>query len=267
MIEVVEGAGDNLDCLMLPKVQTAAQVHAGSTCCSPRSRRRSASRSAGSASRPRSRTPRAWSTSTPSPAPSTGSRRIIFGPADFMASINMQSLVVGEQPPGYDVGDAYHYILMRILMAARTHDLQAIDGPVPADQGRRRLPPGRRPVRRARLRRQVGAAPRPDRRGQRGLLAGPGRLRPRRADPRRVRVLHVEAGGRRGAVMLGDEMIDEASRKMALVIAAQGPGRRHDPDHLLHARRGLGGCRTRVRLFTARAPTPVGNLDPPPPAP
>jgi citrate lyase subunit beta/citryl-CoA lyase len=26
----------------------------------------------------------------------------------------------------------------------------------------------------------------------------------------------------RGAVMLGDEMIDEASRKMALVVAAKG---------------------------------------------
>ena len=31
-----------------------------------------------------------------------------------------------------------------------------------------------------------------------------------------------EAGGRRGAVMLGDEMIDEASRKMALVVSAKG---------------------------------------------
>ena len=31
-----------------------------------------------------------------------------------------------------------------------------------------------------------------------------------------------EEGGLRGAVMLGDEMIDEASRKMALVIAAKG---------------------------------------------
>src|SRR4026208_2082995 len=30
------------------------------------------------------------------------------------------------------------------------------------------------------------------------------------------------AGGMRGAVMLGDEMIDEASRKMALVVAAKG---------------------------------------------
>ena len=31
-----------------------------------------------------------------------------------------------------------------------------------------------------------------------------------------------EAGGMRGAVMLGDEMIDEASRKMALVVAGKG---------------------------------------------
>jgi citrate lyase subunit beta/citryl-CoA lyase len=31
-----------------------------------------------------------------------------------------------------------------------------------------------------------------------------------------------EAGGKMGAVMLGDEMIDEASRKMALVISAKG---------------------------------------------
>jgi citrate lyase subunit beta/citryl-CoA lyase len=31
-----------------------------------------------------------------------------------------------------------------------------------------------------------------------------------------------DAGGRVGAVMLGDEMIDEASRKMAVVIAAKG---------------------------------------------
>ena len=30
------------------------------------------------------------------------------------------------------------------------------------------------------------------------------------------------AGGMKGSAMLGDEMIDEASRKMALVIAAKG---------------------------------------------
>ena len=31
-----------------------------------------------------------------------------------------------------------------------------------------------------------------------------------------------EAGGKKGAVMLGDEVIDEASRRMALVISAKG---------------------------------------------
>ena len=31
-----------------------------------------------------------------------------------------------------------------------------------------------------------------------------------------------ERGGAVGAVMLGDEMIDEASRKMALVVSAKG---------------------------------------------
>ena len=94
---------------------------------------------------------------------------IIFGPADFMASINMKSLVVGEQPPGYDVGDAYHHILMWILLAARAHDKQAIDGPYLAIrdvEGFRRVA-GRSAA--LGLRRQVGAAPGADRRGQRGV--------------------------------------------------------------------------------------------------
>ena len=33
---------------------------------------------------------------------------------------------------------------------------------------------------------------------------------------------HSEAGGKKGSAMLGDEMIDEASAKMALVIAGKG---------------------------------------------
>ena len=157
---------------------------------------------------------------------------IIFGPADFMASINMKSLVVGEQPPGYDVGDAYHYILMRILMAARAHDKQAIDGPylqirdvdgftrvagrsaALGFDGKWVLHPG-----------QIDAA---------NEVYSPraGRLRPRRAILDAYDYYTSEAGGKRGAVMLGDEMIDEASRKMALVISAKGraAGMRAHPD-------------------------------------
>ncbi len=36
-----------------------------------------------------------------------------------------------------------------------------------------------------------------------------------------------EAGGKKGSAMLGDEMIDEASRKMALVIAGKGRAAGH----------------------------------------
>ena len=43
---------------------------------------------------------------------------LVLGPADMMASLNMRTLEVGEQPEGYDVGDAYHHVLMRILVAA-----------------------------------------------------------------------------------------------------------------------------------------------------
>jgi citrate lyase subunit beta/citryl-CoA lyase len=147
---------------------------------------------------------------------------IIFGPADFMASINMKSLVVGEQPPGYDVGDAYHYILMRILMAARMHDLQAIDGPylqIKDVDGFRRVA------------------------GRSAALGFDGKwvLHPGQIDaanevysPTQEDYDHAElildayehatseAGGALGAVMLGDEMIDEASRKMAVVLAGKG---------------------------------------------
>src|ERR1700678_3422225 len=54
---------------------------------------------------------------------------LVFGPADFMASVGIRSLDVGGQPEGYAGGDVYHYALIRILIAARALGLQAIDGP------------------------------------------------------------------------------------------------------------------------------------------
>jgi citrate lyase subunit beta/citryl-CoA lyase len=147
---------------------------------------------------------------------------LVYGPADFMASINMRSLVVGHQPPGYDVGDAYHYILMRILTAARAAGVQAIDGPYLQIKDVDGL-------------RLVG--------GRSAALGFDGKwvLHPAQVDavnelfsPRQEDYDHAEnildayewhtsaAGGKRGAAMLGDEMIDEASRKMALVIAGKG---------------------------------------------
>ena len=63
---------------------------------------------------------------------------LVFGPADFMASMGMRSLTVGAQPAGYAAGDAFHYAHMRILVAARATGLQAIDGPFAAIRRPRR---------------------------------------------------------------------------------------------------------------------------------
>jgi len=220
VIEVVEGAGSNLDCVMLPKVQTAAQVEWLDLTLTQIEKClglpvggigiEAQIENAGGLVN-------VDAIVTSSPRIET----IIFGPADFMASINMRSLVVGALNPDYP-GDPYHYILMRILMAARMHDKQAIDGPflqVRDVDGFRE------------------AAKRSAALGFDGKwVLHPGQIdaanevySPAQDDYDHAELIldayehHTsEAGGRVGAVMLGDEMIDEASRKMALVIAAKG---------------------------------------------
>jgi citrate lyase subunit beta/citryl-CoA lyase len=221
VIAVAEGAGTNLDCIMLPKVQTAEQVVALDMMLTQieKSNGLEVGRIGIEA---QIENAKGLVNVDAIGGASERVETIIFGPADFMASINMKSLVVGEQPPGYDVGDAYHYILMRILMAARMHNVQAIDGPylqIKDVDGFRRVA------------------------GRSAALGFDGKwvLHPGQLDaanevysPLQEDYDHAElildaydyytseAGGKRGAVMLGDEMIDEASRKMALVIAAKG---------------------------------------------
>ena len=147
---------------------------------------------------------------------------LVLGPADMMASLNMRTLVVGEQPEGYDVGDAYHHVLMRILVSARTHGINAIDGPylkVRDVEAFRRIA-----GRSAALGYDGKWVLHPDQ-----IAAGNEIFSPRQDDYDHAELIleaydwHTSrAGGARGAVMLGDEMIDEASRKMALVIAGKG---------------------------------------------
>jgi citrate lyase subunit beta / citryl-CoA lyase len=221
VVTVVEGAGDHLDCVMLPKVQSAAQVQWLDLLLTQIEQVMGfdVGRIGIEAQIENARGLVAVDDIA---AASNRLETIVFGPADFMASINMRSLVVGEQPPGYDVGDAYHYILMRILMAARTYDLQAIDGPylqIRDVDGFRRVA-----ARSAAL-------------GFDGKwVLHPGQIdaanevySPSQDDYDHAELIldaydyaTSDAGGRRGAVMLGDEMIDEASRKMALVVAGKG---------------------------------------------
>ena len=147
---------------------------------------------------------------------------LVLGPADLMASLNMRTLVVGEQPEGYDVGDAYHHILMTILVAARAHGVAAIDGPYlkVRDTDAFRRVAGRS----AALGYDGKWVLHPDQ-----IAAGNEIFSPRQDEYDHAELILEAydwytsgAGGARGAVMLGDEMIDEASRKMALVVAGRG---------------------------------------------
>ncbi|MFD7844483.1 HpcH/HpaI aldolase/citrate lyase family protein [Nocardia sp. NPDC059764] len=221
VITVVEGAGSELDAILLPKVTDAGQVQAldllltqlekanglpvGRIGIEPQLENALGLRNIDAIA-------------TASPRVQT----LVFGPADFMASINMRTLVVGEQPEGYAPGDAYHHIYMTILLAARAHGLQAIDGPYLAvrdiDGFRRNA------ARTAALGFDGKWVLHPDQ-----ITACNEIFSPRQADYDRAEEIldayafHTSAeGGARGAVMLGDEMIDEASAKMAQVIADKG---------------------------------------------
>ncbi len=174
VVTVVEGAGQNLDCIMLPKVQNAEQIVALDLLLT-QIEKTMGFEVGRIGIEAQIENAQGLNNVNAIAQASPRLETIIFGPADFTASINMKSLVVGEQPPGYPA-DAYHYILMKILMAARANDLQAIDGPYLPDPQRRGLPRGRPARRRARLRRQVGAAPGPGRGVQPRSLALPGGL-------------------------------------------------------------------------------------------
>ena len=125
IMAVVGGAGPRLDEIMVPKVESAAEGGHG-----PAARPGGAgggSPSATSGSGPDRDDPR--------PHQRGGDLRrltcletIIFGPADFAASMEMPVLTGGVQISDYP-GDHFHYVFSKILMAGRANGLQVIDGP------------------------------------------------------------------------------------------------------------------------------------------
>jgi len=145
---------------------------------------------------------------------------LIFGPADFMASMGMRSLTVGAQPAGYAGGDAFHYAHLRILVAARAHGLQAIDGPFGAIRDLDGLAASAASTAAIGFDGKWVLHP-----GQVGVVNSA--FSPSRADYDRAELIieaceyYTSVRGR-GAALLDGEMIDEASRKLALVTAARG---------------------------------------------
>src|ERR1039458_5592170 len=127
VIEVVGGAGERLDEIMLPKVQTAAEVIALDLLLSQ------VEQNVGLPQghigiEAQIETARGLINVEEICAASPRLETIIFGPADFAASIEMPVLTGGVAVPEYP-GDHFHYVFCKILMAGRANGLQVIDGP------------------------------------------------------------------------------------------------------------------------------------------
>jgi citrate lyase subunit beta/citryl-CoA lyase len=219
VLQVVEGAGANLDSVILPKVTGPAQV-AWLDLTLTQIEKTMGYEVGRIAIEPQLENAAGLLAAAAIAAASPRVEALVFGPADFMAAVNMRSLVVGEQPPGYEPGDAYHFPLMTILLAARAAGVQAIDGPYLQI---RDVAGFRRQARRTAALGYDGK-----------WVLHPGQVdaanevfAPDQADYDHAELIldaYEQATTVRqvGAVMLGEEMIDEASRKMAIVVAAKG---------------------------------------------
>lgn len=220
VVDVVEGAGESLDCLMLPKVRDAAQLHWLDLTLTQLERALGLPEG-GIGIEAQIETAAGLANVEQIAAASPRLAALVFGPADFMASVRMPSLAVGELPADYP-GDPFHYPLLRILVAARAHDRQAIDGPYLQI---RDLAGFRRSAARAAALGFDGKwVLHPDQLEPANQVFTPSPADYHRAEQVIAAYQHATsaAGDHRGAVMLGDEMIDEASRKLALAVAVRG---------------------------------------------
>jgi citrate lyase subunit beta/citryl-CoA lyase len=144
---------------------------------------------------------------------------IVFGPADFAASMEMPVLTGGISIPEYP-GDHFHYVFSKILMAGRANGLQVIDGPFLKI---RELDALREYCMRTRTLGYDGKwALNPDQVSVLNEVFSPTQEQYDRALAILAAYRQATEGERKGAVMFGDEMIDEASRKMAVKFVTRG---------------------------------------------
>jgi citrate lyase subunit beta / citryl-CoA lyase len=221
VIHVVENSSERLDEIMLPKVQSAADVHALDMLLTQ------IEETTGRKSRvgiePQIETARGLINVEEICAASDRLETIVFGPADFAASTEMPVLTGGVQIPEYP-GDHFHYVFSKILMAGRANGLQVIDGPYLKI---RELDALRDYSMRTRI---LGYD------GKWALHPDQVKVINEVFTPTQEQFDHAidllaayekattegDPGERKGAVMFGDEMIDEASRKMATKFLRRG---------------------------------------------
>ncbi len=126
IIAVVEGAGDRIDCLMIPKVEGVDHVNFVVHLLNQLEWKHGLERRIGLELQIESA--RGMENINAIAGATDRAETLIFGPGDFSADLRLPELTVGRLQPDYP-GDFWHYFLARIVVAARANGLQPIDGP------------------------------------------------------------------------------------------------------------------------------------------
>jgi citrate lyase subunit beta / citryl-CoA lyase len=213
---VVEGAGRHLDCIMIPKVEHSHEVMFVDHMLRMIEANSNLDNEIGIEAQIESA----------SGLKNVGeiahsSRRLetlVFGPADMSASLGIPAVTAGLPMPDYP-GDHWHWVLMTIMVAARDAGLQAIDGPYLSIRDLGGL---RAMAKRARALGYDGKwAVHPEQINVLNEVFTPSQEEYDKAE--HLLEEYRRAGeADRGVVMFGDEMIDEASRKMAQRLVERG---------------------------------------------
>lgn len=217
IIAVVEGAGENIDFIMIPKVQAPEEIKALDYILTQLERGLGLTKRIGIEAQIEN--PKGLVAVNEIAAASDRLETIIFGPGDFAAATGMPSLTVGATQPDYP-GDHWHHVVMSILMAARANGLAAIDGPYSQI---RDLDGFREVATRTRVLGYDGKwALNPAQIDVLNEVFSPTQAEYDRAEDILDAYAHATEVDRLGAVMFNDEMIDEASRKMAMQVVNKG---------------------------------------------
>ena len=217
VLHVAENAGQYLDCIMIPKVEYASDVEFVDNLL------RMVEETTGLDKRIGLEVQIETATGLRNiheiAAASDRSETLILGPADMSASLGLPTVTAGLPMPGYP-GDHWHHVLSTILIAARHAGLQAIDGPYLLIKD---LDGFREMARRARALGYDGKwALHPGQIDVLNEVFTPSQEEFDKAEAMLEAYRHATEVERVGAVMFGNEMIDEASRKMAEQLAARG---------------------------------------------
>jgi citrate lyase subunit beta/citryl-CoA lyase len=214
---VVEAAGSYLDCVMIPKVQHADEVKFVDNLLRMIETNTGLDKRIGIEAQIETATGlrNVYEIAHASDRMET----LIFGPADMSASLGLPTVTAGLPMPGYP-GDHWHWVLETILVAARDAGLQAIDGPYLLIKD---LDGFREMSMRARALGYDGKwALHPGQIDVLNEVFTPTQDEYDKAEALLEAYKHATEVERMGAVMFGNEMIDEASRKMGVQFAERG---------------------------------------------